>query len=113
MIIEAELRSKIADALAGESSLDELYSWLMSRSWNMHRDSSPSAVDLAADVEHMFFELSDGVISEDVVRRRLSKLINEVVVSEAKDITREQRLRLDYLKMAKILPQFLARPVAA
>lgn len=59
MIIERELRSEILSAIRGEVSLSELYAWLMARSWNMHRDSSPAAVELAAAVEALFFEQSE------------------------------------------------------
>lgn len=76
MIIDAELRAEIARALRGEVSLNDLYAWLMDRSWNMHKDSAPEAVELAADVEALFFERSDGIISDEQLRSRLGALVN-------------------------------------
>lgn len=64
MINEAELRAEIGRAVRGESSLHDLYHWLMARSWNMHKDSSESAIELAAEVEGLFFARSDGELSD-------------------------------------------------
>lgn len=78
MIIEQELREQIQHALSGSLSLNELYAWLMDRSWNMHLDSDQSAVELAADVEALFFERSDGLINDAVLRERLLSLLNDI-----------------------------------
>ena len=47
----------------------------------MHRDSEPSAVELAADVESLFFEQSDGFRDEASVRKGLSSLLNTFTAS--------------------------------
>lgn len=78
MIIEEELREQILSALSGQSSLGDLYAWLMDRSWNMHKDSKPKAVDLAAEVEALFFERSDGVLNDSDLRVRLSSLVSSM-----------------------------------
>jgi hypothetical protein len=96
MIDERELREQIANSLQGELSLDDLYSWVMSRSWNMHKDSLPSAVELAGDVESLFFELSDGARDEESVRRELSQLLNNISVTEPIEITREDQERINF-----------------
>lgn len=75
MIIELELRQEMTRALKGEASLNDLYSWLMSRSWNMHKDSAPAAIELAADVEVLFFERSSGDIDDAEIRRQLALLL--------------------------------------
>jgi len=79
MIIKSELRSEIARALRGESSLNDLYRWLMARSWNMHKDSDPSAVELAASVESLFFQRADGEIDDLAIRSELTELLVEVI----------------------------------
>lgn len=75
MIIEQELRSEISRATRGEVSLSDLYAWLMARSWNMHKDSSPAAVELAADVEALFFEN----LGDAELRTQLGLLLGNVV----------------------------------
>lgn len=79
MVIEQELRSQIERAIRGDVSLSSLYEWLMARSWNMHHDSSPAAVELAAAVESLFVEQSNGVFDDNAVRNALSSLIGPVV----------------------------------
>lgn len=81
MIIYAELREQIARALRGQVSLNDLYAWLMDRSWNMHKDSDPEAVELAAEVEALFFERSDGIISDEKLRHSMLDLVNNAVIS--------------------------------
>jgi hypothetical protein len=78
MIIERELRDQIAAAVSGRVSLNDLYTWLIGRSWNMHKDSAPSAIELAASVEELFFDRSDGLISDDALRSMLISLLNDV-----------------------------------
>lgn len=80
MIIEWELREEIARALSGEVSLNELYSWLMARSWNMNQNSNAAAIDLAGDVEELFFERADGYRDDESVRNSLSCLLNNIVI---------------------------------
>lgn len=79
MIIENELRSEIGRAVRGDVSLSELYAWLMARSWNMHRDSGPAAVELAACVEALFFDQSSGVIDDAALREALAALVRPVM----------------------------------
>ena len=87
MIIESELREEMARAVGPASSLNDLYVWLMSRSWNMHKDSEPAAVELAAEVEALLLERSDGRLGDADVGRRIINLLNNVVVSHAIEAT--------------------------
>lgn len=74
MIVESELRDEIARAVRG-APLRDLYAWLMARSWNMQKDSDTRAVELAADVESLFFGLSDGTGDESSLRHELALLL--------------------------------------
>lgn len=74
MIIELELQEQIERAIDGEVSLNDLYRWLMDRSWNMHLDSEPPAVQLAADVEALFFDRGDGMLSDAETLRALRRV---------------------------------------
>ena len=71
--------------MRGEVSLNELYAWLMSRSWNMHKNSEPDAVDLAGSVEELFFARADGLIDDSDLRRALLVLQNRLIVSKPID----------------------------
>ncbi len=87
MIIESELRQQIDAALSGAASLQDLYVWLMARTWNMHRDSAPAAVELAADVEALFFERADGRLTETQLRRDIATLLSRDDEREAVTLT--------------------------
>lgn len=78
MIDEKELRHQIALALSGRLSLDDLYIWLMSRSWNMHKDSSSAAIALANEVEDLFFDRSEGFLGESSMHSRLASLLHTI-----------------------------------
>src|SRR5688572_20061753 len=98
MVIEKELRSEISRAVRGEVSLSDLYAWLMSRSWNMHRDSSPAAVELAAAVEALFFKQSDGLLDDATLRDALAALVGSMMY--------EVVVRIDLRQVSPInLPQ--------
>jgi hypothetical protein len=85
MIIESELRHEMMRAVRNESSLNDLYRWLMSRSWNMHRDSAPDAAELASEIEALFVERSEGVLSDNELLRQLIAL-GDVLVPIPADI---------------------------
>lgn len=75
MIIESELRQKIARVVAGSASLAELYRWLMARNWNILRNSDAAAIDLAGEVEDILREWSDSAQSESQAIHSLVGLV--------------------------------------
>lgn len=68
MIVESELREHITKTMSGEASITDLYHWLMGRTWNMHKDSEPAAIELACDVECLFFDRHDGLTDEEMIK---------------------------------------------
>ncbi|HTS08679.1 MAG TPA: hypothetical protein VMP68_24135 [Candidatus Eisenbacteria bacterium] len=64
MIREHEIKEKIAQAINRQISIVDLARWFYSNSWNMHKDSSPSAVALASDVHLLLAERDDFSISD-------------------------------------------------
>ena len=44
----------------------------------MDKDSSASAVELAADVESRFFERSEGELNDDALKSELRELLNNI-----------------------------------
>lgn len=111
MIIESELRAQIAKALVGLSSLDDLYDWLMDRSWNMHRDSAPQSVELASSVELLFFERSSGDISDAQARARLSTLFNNVTATIVIGKSASLRINSRPVMIGKLLSTLSGSPL--
>ncbi len=61
MIVYEELAAKLDEYLGGSVSECDLYEWVAERSWNMHKDSHPRAIDLASSIELIFAELSSPI----------------------------------------------------
>jgi hypothetical protein len=83
MISEAEVRERALAFLQNEFSLNDFEDWLAARSWNMHRDSAPSAQDLVSSIELALFEHSNGHARESDLRSALMSLLDDIVLSVA------------------------------
>jgi hypothetical protein len=59
MITETEIRQKIFSLLNRSTTLAEFESWFVAQSWNLHKDSSAEAIDLASEVELLLAEFSN------------------------------------------------------
>jgi hypothetical protein len=64
MIQEFEVRQKMADAVEMKISVIDFIRWIMSNSWNMHRDSSREAVDLVSQIHLLMAERDDFLLSD-------------------------------------------------
>ena len=89
MIIEDQLRNEIARVVNKHASLQDLYSWLMERNWNVLRNSEPSARDLAVEVEAILYEWSESLKSESKAVQELAALAREPQLFEI-------RVRIDF-----------------
>lgn len=78
MILEPEIRRRLARALSGSANLDNFEDWLVQHSWNMHLDSSRSAQELVSAIELAFAEHSSDHISDQELRRQLLSLLGNV-----------------------------------
>jgi hypothetical protein len=86
MIREHEIKEKLAKAISHEISIADLAKWLYSNSWNMHQDSSPSAVALASEIHLLLAERDDFSINDDEFLSELRALnINETQSFEIND----------------------------
>lgn len=81
MIAESEIRERLIRFLRDEMSLQEFEDWLVSNSWNMHLDSSPSAQDLVAAIELILSEYSSGHRKYSEVRNEFAALSDTVVIT--------------------------------
>jgi hypothetical protein len=86
MIREHEIKVNIAKAISHAISVADLAQWLYSNSWNMHQDSSPSAVALASEIHLLLAERDDFSINDDEFLSELRALnINETQSFEIND----------------------------
>lgn len=81
MIREAEVRERLAAVIEELLPLPEFEDWLIQASWNMHRDSDPSAQDLVSAVELALSEYSSGHVSLAELRSELASFLDEIFVS--------------------------------
>lgn len=74
MINEAQLRRDLIQLIQGRIPLDEFEERLVRASWNMHQDSSASAIFLASAIELRLAEHSAGHLDEREMRDEFSTL---------------------------------------
>lgn len=106
MIHEREVRSKIAAVLRNEISLVDFERWIMSNSWNMHKDSSASAVNLASEIHLLLAERDDSQIDDRAFLRELALLLNNIVVAQPVDASVAQRQYFAVPTVASSVPWF-------
>ncbi len=81
MIAELEIRKELVRFLTNEISLDDFEDWLVSKSWNMHLDSSAAAQSLASEIELCFSEFSSGHMNMAELRDELTPYATQISVS--------------------------------
>ncbi len=74
MIEEGQLRSHLIKFIEGKLTLDEFEDQFVSASWNMHKDSSESAIALASAVGLCLAEHSSGHLSDSELLDELRPL---------------------------------------
>lgn len=84
MASEAEIRRRLQAVADGSVGLWDFADWFDSYSWNMHHDSLPAVIHLAAQIQHRFADY-DIHGDESVLRNRLASLLNNVVVADPVD----------------------------
>ena len=68
MLNEKEIRSRLADYLAGSVLLPEFHDWLIGHSWNSHLSGTESAQALLGSIEVALAEFTSGDLSEESLR---------------------------------------------
>jgi len=69
------VRAKIAAVLANEISVEDFARWIMSNSWNMHRDSSAESVELVSSIHLLLAERDESIYSDDDFRKEIRALL--------------------------------------
>ncbi len=78
MILESEVRKRLAAVVQRALSIADFEEWLAPASWSMHRDSSPEAIDLVSSIHLLLAERDERMIDEVQLRRELLSLLNNV-----------------------------------
>ena len=81
MITQAQIRRQIISYLRNSISLSDFEDWLLTQSWNMHRDSDADSMALVADVTMLLTRYSDSHLTDRELRLRFFDLVNRVVAN--------------------------------
>ena len=112
MVSEALIRSRLQAVSDGELDVWEFSDWIDSYAWNMHRDSPRAAIHFASQVLHRFADY-DIHGDEAALRRELNILLNNIVVSDALDVTPEQMQYFAYIKQVSLASSYSAADLVA
>jgi hypothetical protein len=77
MISESSVREKLLEVVQDKISLEQFENWLSASSWNMHRDSSQEAIEIASSIHLLLSERDDRVLSETDLRKQLFSLVGK------------------------------------
>ena len=86
MIDETKLRMDLIQFIQGSLSLEEFEDRLVRMSWDMHRDSSASAVALASAIELRLAEHSCGHLSDEEMKKEFSILVSGATICPFVDL---------------------------
>jgi hypothetical protein len=92
MITESQIRERLRDYLARKICLSTFQDWLVTQSWNMHRDSDKTAQRLVGAIELRLAEHSEDHLSKRELDRELADLISFPVSPKATSRTVPRRL---------------------
>ncbi len=87
MVNALDIRSAIGDFLAGKQSLDQFESWIVGRTWNIHKSGDWDSQALAYAVELCLAEHRVGAFSDKDLGVELRNIANTFVVSQCNVIT--------------------------
>jgi hypothetical protein len=90
MISAHEIRKKLALVADGELSLDAFEDWFVPNSWNMHKDSSLDAIDLASSIHHLLSERNERILSKSELRGELLEHVGYRIQMVNSGVTSEQ-----------------------
>lgn len=80
MINQHDIRRRLIELLDDETDLESFEDWLVSNSWDMHKESSADACQLVSDIELVLFEYSNAHLTEADALRKLQNLQGAVSV---------------------------------
>jgi len=78
MISSGEVQNRLADFLAGNSSLDDFEDWFVKQSWDVHKFQDFDLQRLIFAIELRLSEHSSGHLPEDALREDLRRILQRV-----------------------------------
>ena len=69
------LHERLADYLAGDSSLDEFKDWLVGATWSIDEAADPAGMQLADEVKLALADESGGFLTEAELREELKPFV--------------------------------------
>ena len=75
MITESQIRDKVNELSKNKIDVDAFEDWLVSQSWNMHRDSDETAQRLTSAIELRLSEFSARHLSESQLKEEIRGLL--------------------------------------
>ena len=96
----------MAAVLRNEISIVDFVRWIMSNSWNMHQDSSHSAINLVSHIHLLLAERDEFLLDDSAFRLELSSLLNNIVVSQPIDVSEAEQQYFALPRVANSVPWF-------
>ena len=96
MIREYDIKQKMAEAVRKEIPVQDFVRWIMSNSWNMHQDSSKSAVDLASEI-HLLLDERDNFLVDDIAFLNELSTLNKSLDIKVIDIKQADAPQIIYV----------------
>lgn len=75
-----DMRVRLARYLAGTTTLEAFYDWLVAETWDIEQRHDPEAEALTYEIKGRLAEHSSGYLSEDEVRLLLRPLVESIPV---------------------------------
>jgi hypothetical protein len=80
--LQSAIHKRLAKFLAGDATIDDLKSWLVSSTWSVSR-ADESGILFAREIKLLFAEHSGGFRSDEELRDELVTLLNRMAVEAA------------------------------
>lgn len=98
MLNKLEIENKLSQVAKGKLDLWDFHRWLQDSSWNMHKESSESAMALVEDIKLSFEEYYQGKLDENRLLECLMSIpivyVRPAQASVAVEMLPYSRLRL-------------------
>lgn len=81
MLLDIEIRERLARYLASEISLREFEDWFVPASWNVHLSGNEEAAQLTYDIEAVLLQASTERWPEERVKKKLAPFVEHYAVT--------------------------------
>ena len=78
MITVKQIKERVEGYLANGDPFEHFEDWLVTRSWNMHKDSATEAQNFVHELNGPIYAYLDGYITEQQLKESLTKVRSKV-----------------------------------